>query len=80
MHLGAIERAQQSAGGEKIAKKALERKSGARGLRAIIEDSILDIMYDVPSMEGVKEVVINEEVVVSGARPMIVYDNEAASA
>jgi len=62
-----------------IARKALDRKTGARGLRAIIEEAMLDIMYDVPSLENVKEVVINEEVITSGGRPMIVYDKEEAA-
>ena len=63
-----------------IARRSLDRKSGARGLRAIIEESMLDIMYDVPSMEGVKEVVISEDVILDSGQPMIVYDKEAASA
>ena len=62
-----------------IARKALDRKTRARGLRAIIEEAMLDIMYDVPSLENVKEVVINEEVITSGGRPMIVYDKEEAA-
>jgi len=63
-----------------IAHRALERNTGARGLRAILEDAMLDVMYDIPSMDHVKEVVINEEVITGSGRPMIVYDKEAASA
>jgi ATP-dependent Clp protease ATP-binding subunit ClpX len=62
-----------------IAHLALERKSGARGLRAIIEEAMLDIMYDIPSLDNVKEVVVNEEVITASARPMIVYDTEEAA-
>ncbi|MFT7580658.1 MAG: ATP-dependent Clp protease ATP-binding subunit ClpX [Myxococcota bacterium] len=63
-----------------VAAKALARKTGARGLRAIIEDAMLDVMYDIPSMDNVKEVVVNEEVISGDGRPMIVFDTEAASA
>jgi ATP-dependent Clp protease ATP-binding subunit ClpX len=59
-----------------VAKKALLRESGARGLRAILEESMLDIMYDVPSKSGIKEVVINEDVIRRGDQPLIVYENE----
>ena len=60
-----------------VARKALERESGARGLRAILEEAMLDIMYDVPSKTGIKEVVINEEVIAKGEAPLIVYQKEA---
>ena len=60
-----------------VAKEALARNAGARGLRAILEGSLLDIMYDVPSRSGIKEVVINEEVVTKGEAPLIVYQKEA---
>ena len=63
-----------------IAVKAISRKTGARGLRAILEESMLEIMYDVPSMDNVKEVVVNEDVITGGAQPMIVFEDEAASA
>ena len=59
-----------------VAKKALIRESGARGLRAILEESMLDIMYDVPSKSGIKEVVVNEDVIRRGDQPLIVYENE----
>ncbi len=57
-----------------IAKEALDRKTGARGLRSILENAMLDIMYDIPSEDRVKEVVINEEVVLKGAKPIVLYD------
>jgi ATP-dependent Clp protease ATP-binding subunit ClpX len=57
-----------------VADVALERKAGARGLRSILEATMLDIMYDVPSRTDVSEVVISEEVILNGAEPLIVYD------
>jgi ATP-dependent Clp protease ATP-binding subunit ClpX len=63
-----------------VARKAIERESGARGLRAILEEAMLDIMYEVPSKAGIKEVVINEEVITKGETPLIVYHKEADAA
>jgi len=63
-----------------VARKAIERESGARGLRAILEEAMLDIMYDVPSKSGIKEVVLNEEVITKGDAPLIVYQKEAGAA
>jgi ATP-dependent Clp protease ATP-binding subunit ClpX len=63
-----------------IARKAIERESGARGLRAILEEAMLDIMYDVPSKVGIKEVAINEEVITKSEAPLIVYHKEADAA
>jgi ATP-dependent Clp protease ATP-binding subunit ClpX len=60
-----------------VARLALERNSGARGLRAILEAAMLDIMYDVPSRTGIKEVVVNEDVIVKHDAPLIVYAKEA---
>ncbi len=57
-----------------IARQALERKTGARGLRSIMENAMLDIMYDIPSQDRVKEVVISEEVITKGVKPIILYD------
>ena len=56
-----------------IARKAIVRKTGARGLRSIIEAILLDTMFDLPSLEGVEEVVISEEVVNGNARPLHIY-------
>jgi ATP-dependent Clp protease ATP-binding subunit ClpX len=57
-----------------IAREALKRKTGARGLRSILENAMLDVMYEIPSQDRVKEVVINEDVVLNRARPIILYD------
>lgn len=57
-----------------IAKEALIRKTGARGLRSILENSMLDVMYDIPSQDRVKEVVLNEDVITKGVKPIILYD------
>ena len=56
-----------------IAKKAIERKTGARGLRSILEDILLDTMFDLPGMDGVEEVVINGEVAEGKAKPLYIY-------
>jgi len=63
-----------------IAKEAMKRKSGARGLRAILENIMLDIMYEMPSQPNIKEVVIPEEVVTRSEAPMVVYTKAAESA
>ncbi len=60
-----------------IAKDAIKRKSGARGLRAILETAMLDIMYDIPSFPEISECIINEEVVTKGESPLLLYENEA---
>ena len=60
-----------------IAKKAIERKTGARGLRSIMESILLDTMFDLPSMEGVEEVVISGEVVDGEASPLHIYADNA---
>ena len=63
-----------------IAKKAIGRKTGARGLRSILENILLDTMFELPSLEGVEEVVINSEVAEGRARPLYIYaDNKKAS-
>ncbi len=56
-----------------IAKRAIERKTGARGLRSIMENILLDTMFDLPTLEGVSEVVISDEVVNGNARPLYIY-------
>ncbi|HKJ75357.1 MAG TPA: ATP-dependent Clp protease ATP-binding subunit ClpX, partial [Alphaproteobacteria bacterium] len=56
-----------------VAKKAIARKTGARGLRSIMEGVLLDTMYELPSLEGVEEVVINSEVVEGRAQPLYIY-------
>ena len=62
-----------------IAKKALKRKTGARGLRSIMEGILLDSMYDLPSYEFVEEVVINAEVVNGEAKPLLIYSEKSQS-
>jgi ATP-dependent Clp protease ATP-binding subunit ClpX len=57
-----------------IAGKSLERKSGARGLRAIMEAAMLEIMYEIPSMNAVKECVINEEVILNSEEPILLLE------
>ena len=57
-----------------IAKEAQKRKSGARGLRAILESCMLDIMYELPSSENVKECVIGEDVVLHKEDPILLYE------
>ncbi|WP_294621148.1 ATP-dependent Clp protease ATP-binding subunit ClpX [uncultured Roseovarius sp.] len=59
-----------------IAKRAIERKTGARGLRSILEDILLNTMFDLPGMEGVEEVVVNEEAVTSDAAPLMIYADQ----
>ena len=60
---------------EAIAAKAVERKTGARGLRSIMENILLDTMFDLPELEGVEEVVINREVADDNASPLFIYSD-----
>ena len=60
---------------EAIAAKAVERKTGARGLRSIMENILLDTMFDLPELEGVEEVVINREVADDNAKPLFIYSD-----
>jgi ATP-dependent Clp protease ATP-binding subunit ClpX len=61
-----------------IVQKVMKRRSGARGLRAVLEEIMLDIMYELPSLEGVRECIITEDVVNKGDRPLLVYEKESA--
>jgi ATP-dependent Clp protease ATP-binding subunit ClpX len=63
-----------------VAKAALKHKSGARGLRAILETALMDSMFDLPSKPSIKEIVINEEVIDLQQQPMMMYEKEAAEA
>lgn len=63
-----------------IARKAAQRKTGARGLRAILEEVMLDVMYEIPSQKGIKECVINEDTVTKKERPLLIYEKQAESA
>jgi ATP-dependent Clp protease ATP-binding subunit ClpX len=58
-----------------VAKKALERKTGARGLRSILEQALLDVMYDIPSMENLSKVIIDDDVVTDGAMPKMIFQD-----
>lgn len=59
-----------------IAKKAYARKTGARGLRSIIEEILMDIMFELPSMENVKKCYITEDTVTKGKEPTLVIESE----
>ncbi|PPB81205.1 ATP-dependent Clp protease ATP-binding subunit ClpX [Albidovulum inexpectatum] len=56
-----------------IARRAIERKTGARGLRSILEDILLETMFELPGMSSVEEVVVNEEAVEAGAKPLLIH-------
>jgi ATP-dependent Clp protease ATP-binding subunit ClpX len=56
-----------------IARKALKRKTGARGLRSILEHVLLDIMYELPSMQNVQKVVVDENSIDGEGRPLVIY-------
>ena len=57
-----------------VSTKAMDRKTGARGLRSILENALLDTMYELPSMEGVKKVIVDAGVIKEGARPLYIYE------
>ncbi len=61
---------------EAIAEKAIERKTGARGLRAIMESVMLDVMYDIPTMTGVERCIVNREAVEGKAKPVLVFKGD----
>ena len=63
-----------------VAREALKRKSGARGLRAILEAAMLDVMYELPSLKNVRECVISEEVILNHEQPILLYEKQAESA
>lgn len=63
-----------------IATKAMKRKTGARGLRSIMENILLDTMYDLPNMKGLKKVIINDKVVNDGGKPVFMYESEETKA
>ncbi len=60
-----------------IAKEAMKKKTGARGLRSIMEKVMLDVMYEIPTLSNVKECVLSEEVIISRERPILIYEEEA---
>ncbi|MFX6218159.1 ATP-dependent Clp protease ATP-binding subunit ClpX, partial [Acinetobacter baumannii] len=59
-----------------IAKKALARKTGARGLRSILEHALLDVMYELPSEQNVAKVVVDENTITNGAKPLLIYHDQ----
>ena len=61
---------------EAIAKKAIERKSGARGLRAIIEDALLDTLFDLPGQDNVHKCIITKDVIENGAKPTLEFGEQ----
>ncbi|MGI6457903.1 MAG: ATP-dependent Clp protease ATP-binding subunit ClpX [bacterium] len=63
-----------------IAESAMDRKTGARGLRAILEKAMMDIMYELPSMSGVTKCVITKEVITEGSDPLLVYEDQVETA
>ena len=60
-----------------IAKRAIARKTGARGLRSILEEVLLDTMFEIPALSGVQEVVVNEEAIVGEGEPLLIYSDQA---
>ncbi len=63
-----------------VAREALKRKSGARGLRSILEKAMLDIMFEIPSLKNVQECVVSEEVILNNESPILLFENQAESA
>lgn len=63
-----------------VASEALQRKTGARGLRSILEESMLDIMYELPEYKNLQEVIVNEEVIYNHEQCILVFEKEAGSA
>jgi ATP-dependent Clp protease ATP-binding subunit ClpX len=62
-----------------VSRKAMIRRTGARGLRTILENILLDTMYDLPSLKGVQKVVVDESVIDGHSKPYIVYKSESAA-
>jgi ATP-dependent Clp protease ATP-binding subunit ClpX len=63
-----------------IAREAIRRKTGARGLRAILEERMLDVMYEIPSQNNIKECVITDDVIIKKEKPILTYEEKAESA
>ena len=63
-----------------VAREAIRHKSGARGLRAILEKAMLEVMYDAPSDKSIKEVVVSGDVILKGDKPLLVFEKQAESA
>ena len=60
-----------------VAKKALARKTGARGLRSILEQALIDTMFDLPTLDGVAKVVLDEHTIEDDAKPLLVYREQS---
>jgi ATP-dependent Clp protease ATP-binding subunit ClpX len=63
-----------------IAKKAVQRKTGARGLRSILEEIMLDVMYEIPSQKGIRDCLITEDTVQKSEKPILIYEKQAETA
>ncbi|HLA50720.1 MAG TPA: ATP-dependent Clp protease ATP-binding subunit ClpX, partial [Thermodesulfobacteriota bacterium] len=63
-----------------VAREAMKRKTGARGLRAILENAMLDVMYEMPSQANVRECLVNEDMILGRGTPIMVYEKKAESA
>jgi ATP-dependent Clp protease ATP-binding subunit ClpX len=63
-----------------IGRQALKHKAGARGLRSILENAMLEIMYEIPSEDSVKEVIVNEEVIMRKEKPLVLYEDDVKMA
>ncbi len=63
-----------------IAAKSIKRKTGARGLRSILESTLLDVMFDIPAQPDVREVVINKEAIENQAEPLLIYEESPLEA
>jgi len=58
-----------------VARKAIRRKTGARGLRSILEQALLDVMYELPTMKGVSKVIIDDNVIDGDGKPLLIYED-----
>ena len=63
-----------------IAQEAIKRDTGARGLRSIVENAILELIYQIPSLDGLKKCLVTEDVITKGKMPLLTYDDEVKSA
>jgi ATP-dependent Clp protease ATP-binding subunit ClpX len=61
-----------------VARKAIRRKAGARGLRAILEERMLEVMYEIPSEKGITECLVGEEVIEKNEKPVLIYEKQSA--
>jgi ATP-dependent Clp protease ATP-binding subunit ClpX len=58
-----------------IALKAIRRKTGARGLRSILEQALLDVMYELPAMKGVSKVIVDDNTIDGDGKPLLIYED-----